>query len=80
MCKPLPHEPWYAYLLRYVQEQPRVVMAVIGWAAAVWIYLDFKEFLTQQGKILTKIELRIDHIERELEQQKNLPQLHESDN
>lgn len=80
MCKPLPHEPWYAYLLRYVQEQPRVVMAVIGWAAAVWIYLDFKEFLTQQGKILTKIELRIDHIERELEQQKNLPQFHESDN
>ena len=80
MCKLLPQEPWYAYLLRYVQEQPRVAMAVIGWVAAVWIYLDFKDFLTQQGQILTKIELRIDHIERELEQQKNLPQLHENDN
>lgn len=80
MCKPLPGEPWYAYLLRYVQEQPRVVMAVIGWAAAVWIYLDFKEFLTQQGQLMTKIELRLDHIERELEHKQTTQPSHESDN
>lgn len=80
MCKPLPGEPWYSYLLRYVQEQPRVIMAIIGWAAAAWIYLDFKEFLTQQGALMTKIEMRLDHIERVVENKlETRTESHESD-
>ena len=64
------------YLLRYVQEQPRVVLAVIGWAAAVWIYMDFKNFLEKQGTLMTKIEMRLDHIERVVEAKL---ETHESD-
>lgn len=48
MCAPRKEgEPWAAYAFRYtvelVEEHARSVLAVVGIAAAIWLYIDFRD-------------------------------------
>lgn len=52
MCEKRPNEPWLAYMCRYVVEQPRAVLAVIGIAAAIVLYCDLRSFIAGQAWVL----------------------------
>ena len=81
MCERKQNEAWYVYLLRYIQEQPRVVLATIGLAAACWLYVDMQELIRSHAEVnsrmITAIEklseevrvnsVRLEHLEREHE-------------
>jgi len=85
MCERRENEAWFVYLLRYVQEQPRVVLAFIGLAAAVWLYMDMQALIRSHaevnermiGAILKLTEevhintVRLEHLEREHESMKH---------
>ena len=54
MCEKRPNEPWLAYMCRYVVEQPRAVLAVIGIAAAIVLYCDLRSFIAEQAEAQEK--------------------------
>ena len=68
--------------LNYVQEQPRAVLALVGMAAAVWLYIDMQAMMRSQTeanlRTVVAIEklteevrvnsVRLEHLEREHEQ------------
>lgn len=68
--------------LNYVQEQPRSVLALVGMAAAVWLYIDMQAMMRSQTeanlRTVVAIEklteevrvnsVRLEHLEREHEQ------------
>lgn len=81
MCKRNEGEPLLPYLLRYMQEQPRAVMAFVGMSAAVGVYADNRQFTnkaidrlddvaSELRELNTKqgsIDNRLEHLEREHE-------------
>lgn len=81
--------------LNYVQEQPRSVLALVGMAAAVWLYIDMQAMMRSQTeanlRTVVAIEklteevrvnsVRLEHLEREHEQKRATnPSTGESDN
>ncbi len=84
MCERKDNEAWYVYLLRYVQEQPRVVLAFIGLAAAVWLYMDMQALIRSHAEVNERMigaiqklteevhinTVRLEHLEREHENMK----------
>ncbi len=48
MCQRKENEPWLVYVLRYIQEQPRVVLAGVGLGAACWLYTDMQAMMRTQ--------------------------------
>lgn len=84
MCERKENEAWYVYLLRYVQEQPRVVLAFIGLAAAVWLYMDMQALIRSHAEVNERMigaiqklteevhinTVRLEHLEREHENMK----------
>jgi len=85
MCERKDNEAWYVYLLRYVQEQPRVVLAFIGLAAAVWLYMDMQALIRSHAEVNERMigaiqklteevhinTVRLEHLEREHESMKH---------
>lgn len=74
MCKRNEGEALVPYLLRYIQEQPRVVMAFVAMACAIGIYMDMRNFVDKHmdtlGEMtaeLKSINNRLEHLEREHE-------------
>lgn len=74
MCKREEGEKLLPYVLRYIQEQPRVVMAAVGMACAVGVYVDARVFFGEQTEVtrevaieLKEINVRMSHLEREHE-------------
>ena len=74
MCKRNEGEALLPYLLRYIQEQPRVVMAFVGMFAAVGVYVDHRGFVLEQVQAMREvsaelrtINARLEHLEREHE-------------
>lgn len=62
------------YMLRYIQEQPRVVMAFVAMACTIGVYLDMRSFVDKHmdtlGEMtaeLKSINTRLEHLEREHE-------------
>lgn len=75
MCQRRENEPVWSYALRWVAEQPKTILAMVGLVAAGVIYVDFKNYLYEQSllqkdtvRVLTELTARIEHIERRLEQ------------
>jgi hypothetical protein len=74
MCQRKENEPWVAYVLRYVTEQPKALMAIIGFAAAAYMYFDLMTFVRENTAVqrenvvqLQEINVRLNHLEREHE-------------
>lgn len=81
MCERKANEPWFVYLLRYIQEQPRVILAMLGIGASVWLYIDMQTLIRSHAEVnqrmITVIEkltaevhensIRLEHLEREHE-------------
>ena len=74
MCEKRPNEPWLAYMCRYVVEQPRAVLAVIGIAAAIVLYCDLRSFIAEQAeaqektiRVLSEMSVRLQTIEYRME-------------
>ncbi len=74
MCEKKPNEPWLAYACRYVVEQPRAVLAVIGLAAAIVLYCDLRYFIAEQARpqektirVLSEMSVRLQPIEHRME-------------
>lgn len=79
MCIRKENEPWWAYLARWLVEQPRAVLSVIGIIAAAVMYYDLKNYLQLQHaaeeetiKVLTELSIRIQHIEGRMENVKSV--------
>lgn len=83
MCEPRKEgEPWVFYAFRYLADQPRTLLAYVGMAAAVGVYVDHRNFVVRQvGEVLQEvatdlkqinakqsiIDTRLEHLEREHE-------------
>jgi hypothetical protein len=83
MCAPRKEgEPWLFYAFRYLADQPRTLVAFVGMAAAVGVYVDHRNFVVHQvGEVLqevakdlkqinnkqSSIDTRLEHLEREHE-------------
>ena len=74
MCEKRPNEPWIAYACRYLAEQPRAVLAVIGLIAASVLYCDLRAFIAEQSRaqeesvrVLTEMSTRLQTIEHRIE-------------
>lgn len=74
MCERKENEPMVVYLLRYVAEQPRALMALIGFLAAAYMYMDLMSFVresTDNMRVVgAKLEIaitKLEHLEREHE-------------
>ena len=74
MCEKRPNELWLAYMCRYVVEQPRAVLAVIGIAAAIVLYCDLRSFISEQAeaqektiRVLSEMFVRLQTIEHRME-------------
>lgn len=71
MCIRKDNEPWWAYIARWLVEQPRVLLSVIGIAAAGVLYYDLREYMHHQQqvqnetvRVLTELTLRVENIEQ----------------
>lgn len=60
MCQRKENEPLLVYLLRYVAEQPRALMALLGFLAAGYMYVDLMSFVRESTENMREIgtELR----------------------
>lgn len=74
MCKRNENEPMLAYLLRYLAEQPRAILAAVGLVAAGYMYFDLMAFVRENTEVqrqsaaqLQEINVRLAHLEREHE-------------
>lgn len=74
MCKRNEGERLLPYLLRYIQEQPRVAMAAVAMVCAVGIYVDLRCFVDKHMEALQQVtvelrtmNIRLEHLEREHE-------------
>lgn len=74
MCEHRPNEPWWAYIARWVVEQPRVLLSVIGIVAAGIFYYDLRSYMnfqqqvqTETVRVLNDLSLRLNAVERHLE-------------
>ena len=75
MCAPRKDgEPWLFYAVRYLADQPRTLMAFVGMAAAVGVYVDHRGFVLEQVQAMREvsaelrtINARLEHLEREHE-------------
>ena len=81
MCERKENEPWLVYLLRYIQEQPRVILAMLGIGAAVWLYIDMQTLIRAHAEVNERMiiviekltsevhenSIRLEHLEREHE-------------
>lgn len=74
MCTRNEGEKLLPYLLRYIQEQPRAVMATVGMACAIGVYVDARSFFSDQtdafrsvAEELKELNVRVSHLEREHE-------------
>lgn len=50
-----------------VREYTREIFTYGGLVAAIWVYTDFKAFLSEQSRVLAELSVRIEHIEHKLE-------------
>lgn len=74
MCVRKDGEPWWAYTARWVVEQPRAVLSVVGFVAAAVMYYDLKAYLQIQHdaqvetvKVLTELSIRMQTIEQRID-------------
>ena len=74
MCQRKQNEPWVSYILRYIVEEPKSIMAVIGFFAATYMYFDLMSFVRENTAVqrenvvqLQEINVRLNHLEREHE-------------
>lgn len=70
MCERREKENMVAYLLRYVAEQPKAILALIGLIAASFVYIDFRSYINENTqcqresvKVLTELTIRIQELE-----------------
>jgi hypothetical protein len=61
-------------MLRYVTEEPKSIMALIGFVAAIYMYFDLMTFVRENTEVqrenvaqLQEINVRLNHLEREHE-------------
>lgn len=75
MCAPRKDgEPWVFYAFRWLADQPKMLLALCGCAAAVGVYVDARHFFADQtqafrevGEQLKELNVRVSHLEREHE-------------
>ncbi|MBR5522461.1 MAG: hypothetical protein IKV82_03230 [Akkermansia sp.] len=81
MCVRKENEPLVVYLLRYVAEQPRAMLALLGFIAAGYMYFDLMAFVRENTASMRDIgeqvrvmseqvreaNTRLQHLEREHE-------------
>lgn len=70
MCERRERESLLVYFLRYVVEQPKAILAVIGFAMAWVVYVDFKQYIYENtqcqretAKALSELALRVQELE-----------------
>lgn len=74
MCQRKDNEPWVVFMLRYFVEEPKAVMALVGFCAATYMYFDLMNFVRENTAVqrenvvqLQEINVRLNHLEREHE-------------
>lgn len=74
MCQRKDGEPWLVFILRYVTEEPKSIMALIGFVAAIYMYFDLMSFVRENTAVqrenvkqLQEVNVRLLHLEREHE-------------
>lgn len=74
MCQRKEAEPMLVYLLRYIAEQPRAILATVGLVAAGYMYFDLMAFVRENtanmrdvAVQLREVNTRLLHLEREHE-------------
>ena len=81
MCEKKEGEPMLVYLLRYIVEQPRAILALLGFIAAAYMYVDLMAFVRENTQSMREIttqvremseqvreaNTRLQHLEREHE-------------
>lgn len=74
MCQRKENEHWILYLLRYFVEEPKAVMALVGFCAATYMYFDLMSFVRENTAVqrenvkqLQEVNVRLLHLEREHE-------------
>jgi hypothetical protein len=77
MCQRKENEPMMVYLLRYLVEQPRAILACVGMVAAGYMYFDLMAFVRENtanmrdvAVQLREVNTRLLHLEREHEAQR----------
>ena len=74
MCQRKDGEPWLVFMLRYFVEEPKAVMALVGFCAAAYMYFDLMSFVRENTAVqrenvkqLQEVNVRLLHLEREHE-------------
>lgn len=74
MCQRRENEPWVVFLLRWFTEEPKAIMALIGFCAAAYMYFDLMSFVRENTAVqrenvkqLQEVNVRLLHLEREHE-------------
>ena len=74
MCQRKDNESWVAFMLRYFVEEPKAVMALVGFCAAAYMYFDLMSFVRENTAVqrenvkqLQEVNVRLLHLEREHE-------------
>lgn len=70
MCERRVNEHLVVYLLRYVAEQPKVFLAIIGFIMTAVVYVDLKQFIAEStqcqrdtAKAISELAIRIQELE-----------------
>lgn len=66
MCDKRPDEPMVAYLLRYVAEQPRALMALLGFLAAGYMYVDLMSFVRESTMSMRELVIEVQSAREEI--------------
>lgn len=74
MCIRKENEPWWAYMARWLVEQPRVLLSIVGLVAAGVFYYDLRAYMLEQQevqaktvRVLTELSIRLQNIEKRVE-------------
>jgi signal transduction histidine kinase len=59
MCDRKENEPMMVYLLRYIVEQPRAILALLGFVAAAYMYIDLMAFVRENTQSMREITVEM---------------------
>lgn len=66
MCDKKENEPMIVYLLRYVADQPRALMALLGFLAAGYMYVDLMSFVRESTMSMRELVTEVQSAREEI--------------
>lgn len=68
MCQRKENEPLLVYFMRYLTEQPQSIMAVVGFAAAAYMYVDLMDYVRENTTIMRDLKIEMHDANAHLKQ------------